>query len=256
MINNKKVINSFWNKIYKEVDDGGYISDDSIINNFRYLYEKEELISFIDRYMVNGEKNRALDVGCGNGRFTKVLSNYFNNVDAIDLSEDIILKNIKNNHLKNCNYYNKSLEEFANKTEFKYDFIYVGGVLMYIEDSELPKSLELLCKILKPNGVLIFRESVMTKKRVDNIGKNYIAYYRYYKDYIYTCDLNLVLIKQNLAYRISELDILLRKLKIGFLFRDILYKKILPILRVKDIFWKPKHNKLVNYYYIFRGKKS
>ncbi len=252
--NKEEIIISFWNQVYKDFDDGGYISNNIILNKYRFLVEKKELIAFIKKYSLKGKRSRALDIGCGNGRFTEIMADYFEQVDAIDLSEDIIRRNIEKNRRDNCNYYNESLEVFASQKRFDYDFIYVGGVLMYIEDDKMLDIYYALSCILKIEGVLVLRESVMTKQRVDTIGENYIAYYRQYDTYMKFLDLKLEDKKENLAYRTSELKTLLTKLKVGFLFSEDFYQKVLPLLKIKDILWKPKLNRLVNYYYIFKGK--
>jgi len=245
-------INSFWNSIYKEVDDGGYISNDALLNHYRFLVEKRELIYFIEKYSFKNSRKRALDIGCGNGKFTEILSDYFEDVDAIDLSKEIIFKNREENRRDNCHYHCESLEDFAKRVDVNYDFIYVGGVLMYIDDSKIEDNYKALDKLLNRDAILVLRESVMSRKRVDNISESYIAYYReanYYQKFL---DAKLLEKKENLAYRTSELKNVLMCLKLGFLFHEKFYQKLLILLKLKDKLWKPNYNKLVNYYYIFR----
>jgi len=247
-----ELVNSFWNKIYENVDDGGYISDDRLLNHYRFLVEKKELITFIEKYTSQDSRKRALDVGCGNGKLTNVMANYFETVDAIDISKEIITKNQENNRNSNCFYYCENLEEFSQRIENKYDFIYVGGVLMYIDDLNLSNNYNAIEKLLNTNAILVLRESVMSRNRVDNINKSYVAYYRqdnYYQNFL---DFKLLQKRENLAYRTSELRNVLTRLKVDFLFTEYLYKKLLILLKLKDIFWKPNYNKLINYYYIFR----
>jgi len=253
--NRDNKINSFWNQAYHDIDDGGYISDDREINRYRFLLEKKELIGFIEKYTTKDNRKRALDIGCGNGKFTEVMADYFAEVDAIDLSQEIIDKNREKKRRDNCNYYCENLEDFSKRVSLVYDFIYVGGVLMYIDDENINKNYKALYKLLNNNGVLILRESVMTIKRVDNISNNYIAYYRHCNDYRNILDFDLLDKKENMAYRTSELRNVLMRLKLSFLFKEKSYQKLLPLLKVKDRLWKVRLNKLVNYYYIFRKKK-
>jgi len=245
-------INSFWNSIYKEVDDGGYISDDALLNYYRFLVEKSELISFIKKYSPKTSRKRALDIGCGNGKFTEIMAEHFEHVDAIDLSQEIISKNREKSKKDNCFYHCESLESFAKRVDTHYDFIYVGGVLMYIDELKIEESHKALDKLLNREAILVLRESVMSRKRVDNISESYIAYYRetnYYQKFL---DSKLLETKENLAYRTSELKNVLMRLKLGFLFHEKFYQKLLILLKLKDKLWKPNYNKLVNYYYIFR----
>jgi len=244
------IVENFWRDAYSKLDDGGYISNDIEINNYRFLVEENTLKNFIKEYVPENQRGRALDIGCGNGRFTEVMAEYFDIVDGIDIASTIIKKNISKNKYKNINYYNNDLEQFAQKVFLTYDFIYVGGVLMYILDDRIEDSYQLLDKLLHGNGKLILRESVMTKKRVDNVSDSYIAYYRAKDFYVKEDFFKFLIMKENLAYRVGELRQVLVRLKMGFLFQSSLYKKLLVCLKCKDLFWKPKLNKLVNYYYI------
>ena len=250
-----KRINEFWNSAYNKLEDGGYISDDSKINSYRFLVEKAELEAFIEKYTTKDGRRRALDVGCGNGRFSRVLSEYFDEVDAIDIAKSIIDKNIKECKESNIHYYMATLEEWIEKKKEQYDFIYIGGVLMYIDDKNIPAIYRGLLDVLKTDAILILRESVMTKKRVDNISKSYVAYYRSKEFYSKIEYLNLLKIKENLAYRVSELRGVLSRLKIGFLFQKHIYSYLLYCLRCKDLVWKPNLNKLTNHYYLYRKEK-
>jgi 2-polyprenyl-3-methyl-5-hydroxy-6-metoxy-1,4-benzoquinol methylase len=245
-------INSFWKQAYSGVDDGGYISDDALLNHYRFLVEKSELLSFLEKYAPKNSRKRALDIGCGNGKFTEIMANYFVHVDAIDLSQEIITKNRKENKKDNCSYHCASLEAFAKRVDTHYDFIYIGGVLMYIDEVKIEESYKALNKLLNREAILVLRESVMSHKRVDNISESYIAYYREVNYYQKFLDSKLLEKKENLAYRTSELKNVLIRLKMGFLFHEKVYQKLLMLLKLKDKLWKPNYNKLVNYYYIFR----
>ncbi len=250
-----KIIDEFWNSAYNDLDDGGYISNDSKINNFRFLIEKEELKEFIYKFTTHNNRTRALDVGCGNGRFSRVLSQYFDKVDAIDIAQPIIKRNRENSDFTNIQYHKATLEEWIGHSKVKYDFIYVGGVLMYIEDRSINYIYENINKILNKSAVLVLRESVMTKERVDKIDDRYIAYYRFKNFYKDINELKLLVTKENLAYRVGELRDLLNRLKLSFLFQEKMYKYLLRCLKCKDLVWKPSLNKLVNYYYVFKKEE-
>jgi 2-polyprenyl-3-methyl-5-hydroxy-6-metoxy-1,4-benzoquinol methylase len=248
---NSEIINSFWSKAYKDLTDGGYISNNSLLNEYRFSIEKKELKSFVEQYVKQNQRIRALDIGCGNGRFTKILATYFEQVDGIDISSSIIENNIKNNQFHNINYYEETLESFVQKHDFKYDFIYVGGVLMYIDDISLEINKKYLSEILKVDGTLILRESVMTRDKQDKISEEYIAYYRHRGFYKHIKGLSFIKNKENLAYRVGELRGVLYRLKLNFLFNKKLYPYLLHSFIFKDLLWKPRMNKLVNYYYLF-----
>jgi len=246
------IIDSFWNSAYDKLDDGGYISNNEKINSFRFSVEKRALELFIEKYIPKNRRLKALDIGCGNGRFIEIMANYFDVVDGVDIASSVIKRNRLENKYKNITYYHNDLENFTKVSSNNYDFIYVGGVLMYIQDENIKVYYQLLNKILNENSILILRESVMTKEREDNISKNYIAYYRSKSFYTLIDGFQLLTMKENLAYRVGELNGVLSRLKIGFLFQKNIYKNLLFCLKCKDLVWKPHLNKLVNYYYIFK----
>ena len=70
----KYIIGDFWSKAYKNYKDGGYITNDEYMSKVRFEYEVKELKTIINENIKN--KSRALDIGCGNGRYTKSLQNY------------------------------------------------------------------------------------------------------------------------------------------------------------------------------------
>ncbi len=251
-MDDKTVIDDFWNSAYRNLKDGGYISNDEKLNAYRFIVEDRELRKFIQKYTNERQRVRALDVGCGNGKFSEVLAQYFKQVDAIDIAQSVIEENRKNNKDPKVAYYRSTLEAWIEKTEYKYDFIYVGGAFTYIKDVQIILKNDMFSRVLNPGGIVVLRESVMTKESVDNISENYIAYYRFKAFYSNLKGVRLVTTKENLAYRVGELRNVLDRLKLGFLFRKNIYAYLLKCLKCKDLIWKPHLNKLVNYYYIFR----
>ncbi len=254
-MNKNNIIDDFWNSAYSNLEDGGYISNNVKINDYRFYIEDRELREFIQKYTTKGARKRALDVGCGNGRFSRILAQYFDKVDAIDIAQSIIEKNHHNNSNFKIDYYKSTLEEWVAQTKSSYDFIYVGGVLMYIENIDFALSNKYFSNILNRDATLLLRESVMTKESVDNISENYIAYYRAKDFYTNIEGLKLIDVKENLAYRVGELKSVLSRLKLGFLFQRNIYRWLLKCLMCKDLVWKPNLNKLVNYYYIFKKEQ-
>jgi SAM-dependent methyltransferase len=101
--------------------------------------------------------NRALDFGCGVGRVTQVLSNYFDTVDGVDIAPSMIeLANTYNRCGDKVHYYfnNKnSLEIFKDNS---YDFIYSVEVFQHMHPRYQENYLSELLRILSPEGLLVF----------------------------------------------------------------------------------------------------
>lgn len=172
----KFIISSFWKEAYKSYKDGGYITNDAYISKVRFKYEKTLLNDKLDKFCKNSK--RALDIGCGNGRYTKEFAKRFNEVVGIDLSKKQIKQNQKNNKRKNTRYLNEDFIESKNSKLGKFDFIFVGDIFMYTNDKDVEEVFSSLLKLLDKDGLLIVRESVLNIGYEHYRSKNYVAYYR------------------------------------------------------------------------------
>jgi 2-polyprenyl-3-methyl-5-hydroxy-6-metoxy-1,4-benzoquinol methylase len=98
--------------------------------------------------------DKVLDIGCGWGSSSILLSNLFNNVHAIDISSTSVLKAKKNIDLSQKK--NIELEEFdAENLDVKntYDFIYSWGVIHHsVNPSKIYKN---MFNSLKVNGTFM-----------------------------------------------------------------------------------------------------
>lgn len=136
----------------------------------------------LDKFCKNSK--RALDIGCGNGRYTKKFAKRFDEVVGIDLSKKQIKQNQKDNKQKNIQYLNEDFIESNNSELGKFDFIFVGDIFMYTNDKDIEKVFSSLLKLLDKDGLLIVRESVLNIGYEYYKSKNYVAYYRNKEFYI------------------------------------------------------------------------
>ena len=96
-----------------------------------------------------------LDVGCGTLSHSLILSNFFENVTAIDDSKDMIEIALKKNLPKNIEVLNEPLKTLSNK-KFT-SVISMFNVVNHIESlSELIKFFDHISMILEKEGVFIF----------------------------------------------------------------------------------------------------
>lgn len=98
--------------------------------------------------------NNVLDLGCGYGQWTRVLSSLNKNAYGIDMNENRIeiSKNLFKNEISVSNLYFS--QQNATKTSFPdehFDAIFCYGVFMFLNPSE---SLSEIKRILKPEGLL------------------------------------------------------------------------------------------------------
>ena len=104
MNNNNKFNKEWWEKnpmVYEDWELPENIRSEIDIDklkkiNFDYVYQNPYLNDFFENLKNNNQNNTVLDIGCGWGSSSILLSNLFNKVHAIDISSTSILKAKKN----------------------------------------------------------------------------------------------------------------------------------------------------------------
>ena len=109
----------------------------------------------IDRFPVCA---KALDFGCGVGRLTQALADYFDEVCGVDIAPTMVtLARQYSQKESRCKFFlneSSDLRLFDNNT---FDFIYSNIVLQHIELRYVKLYIEEFVRVLKPSGVLVFQ---------------------------------------------------------------------------------------------------
>ncbi len=135
--------------------------ENKIVGKYRNRTEYKHLKNKIN---LNGKT--LLDLGCGTGRLTFVFAKKCKKVVGVDFATEMIkqAKLYKNkNAAVNTEFYVSELQKY--KTEEKFDIIYLGGVLMCINDTDVVEILNNIKNYLKPNGIVINRDTVSLTDR-------------------------------------------------------------------------------------------
>ncbi len=158
---NASDVQSFWQARSKQDDLHSVLlgnPKDMEVNILRNEHETKIFKSHIP----NIEHASILDIGCGTGRWVENLSKNFKEYQGFDFTKGYIdqakEKYIDNN---NCHFWNMSITEM-NKTTcpLLYDIMIINGVIMYINDAELPDFFKNLSKICAPHAHIYFQESI------------------------------------------------------------------------------------------------
>lgn len=100
----------------------------------------------------------ALDFGCGIGRLTRALAEYFPECCGVDISPTMIrLAQELNHDLPHCRFFLNEAAELKDVPENYFGFIYTSIVLQHIAAPHSYKYIAELVRVLKPGGVLIFQ---------------------------------------------------------------------------------------------------
>jgi 8-oxo-dGTP pyrophosphatase MutT (NUDIX family)/ubiquinone/menaquinone biosynthesis C-methylase UbiE len=127
----------------------------------RYTYVAER---------VDKSKN-LLDVGCGTGYGTELLSTHVNSAVGIDISSDAINFASQNYHKSNLEYKNCNINELTKK----YDVITCFEVLEHIDLHQVPMFIENMINCLKPGGTLYLSTPTDSKIGENIYHKNQIS---------------------------------------------------------------------------------
>ena len=154
-----KRVAEFWDDARKSADEdkqSGYLQDEWPtalgINRFRGEWK------LVSSWLEHIAKGACLDVGCGVGIWLEQLAQRFERADGIDLSAEMVAATAKRlAHLPNVTVSVQGVADLP--ADRRYDFIFVGGVLMYINDEHVESVIAKLASMLNPGGVIVFRES-------------------------------------------------------------------------------------------------
>ena len=156
-----KRVAEFWDDARKSADEdkqSGYLQDEwpTALGMNRFAGEWKLVASWLDRYAV--PRGACLDVGCGVGIWLEELAQRFERADGIDLSAEMVASTAKRlAHLPNVQVSVQGVNDLP--ADRRYDFIFVGGVLMYVNDELVEGVIAKLASMLNPGGLVVFRES-------------------------------------------------------------------------------------------------
>jgi aspartate/glutamate racemase/2-polyprenyl-3-methyl-5-hydroxy-6-metoxy-1,4-benzoquinol methylase len=128
--------------------------------------ERDKLLGQIKPFFK--KEDTILELGCGIGRWSRVLSKHVKHVDACDYLEDFIIeaKKITLEHeIENISFSTCAAESIESRKS--YDHVVSVALFHYLSDSQLKSTIDKMKELVKVNGKIILRESFGTTKRFE-----------------------------------------------------------------------------------------
>jgi SAM-dependent methyltransferase len=154
---------AFWDEARRRADadqQTGYLTDAWPAAVARNRFRGE--LAQVDRWLASLRVRRgsALDVGCGTGVWLEQLARRFERAEGIDLSREMVasaLARLAAAGARNATAAHRAVAELP--VGAVYDFVFVGGLLMYVPDAELDAVVDRLAAVVAPGGVIVLRET-------------------------------------------------------------------------------------------------
>ena len=167
---------------------------------------------------------KILDVGCGAGAWVEIFANRYDGVIGIERSQ-LMVEAAKSRvaHLSNAEIITG--DGRTDLPDGHYDMIFVGGLFMYLGDSDAMELLDALKKRLDTGGVIVLRESTVRTGVLLATGE-YQAIYRSvdsYRQLFQEAEIDCQEVRQNPGYRnivMAEELVSLRRKWLPFMPKD------------------------------------
>ncbi|MBN4061889.1 class I SAM-dependent methyltransferase [Bacteroidales bacterium AH-315-I05] len=169
---------------------------------FRFQAECKIVKRLIQRF----NNHCMLDLGCGVGYWTEYFARQFTKVIAVEASPSLF-ESMMQRCAKYPNVHPLQGDVLSFKPEESYSMIFFGGMLMYLNESDVIALLRKLIPFIEKGGAILCRESTVHKGTMVRNG-TYQAIYRSvktYTDIFEKCGLSVVQIEKNLPYNLLQM---------------------------------------------------
>ena len=162
--------------------------------DFAYIYDKLSFDLDYEKYANNiknlVEKNNIkrenmLELACGTGMLTNHFFDFFEKIDALDLSQSMLEVFSKKFQEEKVSLYNYNMVDFENENSYDLIVILLDSINYILDADDLKKLIENSFKNLKKGGLLIF--DINSEYKMEEVfgSKSYVYEY---EDIFYTWD--------------------------------------------------------------------
>ncbi len=202
------IVNSYWEKAESSIL-GPYVMDGfgfpASAGRFRFHGESRIVQKLVRQAHVDRASN-VLDLGSGVGHWAEYFAQKFNKIVAVETSTPLYKTLVRR-----CSAYDNITPILGDVLSFEpedhFSLIFLGGLLMYLNEGDVIALLHKLKSFLNPGGVILCRESTVRNGTVTLEG-DYQAVYRSvptYHSLFKTCGLSVTQTCLNKPYVLMQM---------------------------------------------------
>ena len=135
----------------------GYQPWPALFNREMDFFERYTARCLFDRFLPSLDGKTALDIGCGTGRWVRLLTGYGAKVTGVDLVRDLLAENKK--ELPRIPFSAMAAYELGFKNE-TFDLVSAPIVLQHIPPVEKKQALDEIRRVLKRGGLFFLLETL------------------------------------------------------------------------------------------------
>ncbi|MCH8868547.1 MAG: class I SAM-dependent methyltransferase [Chloroflexi bacterium] len=122
------------------------------------LLEIRSVMAYLTSVQLKPANGMALDFGCGIGRLTQALADYFDKCTGVDIAPSMIsLAHEYNNNKARCEYVLNENADLRIFEDYQFDFVYCSKVLQHMEPAYSANYISEFVRVLNTDGVLVFQ---------------------------------------------------------------------------------------------------
>jgi SAM-dependent methyltransferase len=133
--------------------------------------EIAEVMGLADSLGLPSARTSALDFGCGVGRLSQALGDYFDSVTGVDIAPSMLAAAERANKKQNVTFVNNVRPDLSIFPDESFDFVYTTIVLQHMPPELSLGYTEEFARVLKPGGLTVF--TVPTGPSNSVIGRLY-----------------------------------------------------------------------------------
>lgn len=162
--------------------------------DFAYIYDKLSFDIPYDFYAENIKKlikrhgirtHRMLELACGSGSLTSHFFDVFDQIDALDLSEEMLDVFSSKYVMENVSLHHKDMTDFVKRDSYDLIVILLDSINYLVDEGDLRKVFENSYESLKKGGLLVFDINSLYKMEKVFGSQSYIYEY---ENIFYTWD--------------------------------------------------------------------